>query len=103
MTVMTEQWAQELKVGPGRRLKKVKDALGIKPNQGYRVCYLGTFMMTDSKVYYAYEIHHINDGNHKTGLRRYAFLDLNTEEYRGPINDEILMMMKKEIPMVFID
>ena len=103
MTVMTPEWAQELKVGPKRRLQKVKDALGIKPNQGYRVRYLGTYLMTDDKIYYAYQIYHVSDKDYQRGLNRYAFLDLDTEKYRGPINDEILMMMHKEIPTVYID
>jgi len=103
MTVMTPEWAKELKEGPKRRLQKVKDTLGIKPGQGYRVRYLGTFMMTDQKIYYAYQIFHKDDKNYKTGLNRYAFLDLDTEEYRGPIGNEILMMMQKEIPMLYID
>ena len=103
MTVMTPEWAHELKVGPARRLRKVKKALGIKPNQGYRVRYLGTYQLTDGRFYYAYRIFHVDDKLYKTGLNRYAFLDVNTEHYRGPINDEILMMMGNELPRVYID
>ena len=97
MTVMTEEWAHELKVGPGRRLRKVKAALGIKPGQGYRVCFLGTYWMLDDKPYYVYEIHHIDDKDHVYGLRHYALLDLDTEEYRAAISDEALMMMSKKL------
>lgn len=100
---MTQEWEQELKVGPKRRLQKVKDALGIKPKQGYRVRYLGTYLMTDRKIYYAYQIYHVGDKECKTGLNRYAFLDLDSEKYRGPLNGENIMMMNGEISRVFID
>jgi len=103
MTVLTPEWAHELKYGPQRRLRIVKKAIGIKPNQGYRIRYIGTYLLTDDKVYYAYEIHHVNDKDYVTGLKRYAFLDIDTEAYRAPINDEILMMMNKELPPVFYD
>ena len=100
---MTPEWEQELKVGPKRRLQKVKDALGIKPKQGYRVRYLGTYLMTDQKIYYAYQIYHVSDKGYKTGLNRYAFLDLDSKKYRGPLDGEIIMMMNGEISRVFID
>ena len=100
---MTPEWEKQLKADSRRRLRIIKTARGIKPNQGYKIQYIGIFWMADNILYYVYEVLNERDWETKTGFREFALINFDTEEYRDATRDEMFGLMYNEYQEMYID